>query len=84
MANFSLISVTAATEDGRVSGNWIQDKIACTLAEAIAWAVATEAANSNKIDVAVLPDGPAFRYVGEQVYLCKRLDTPRRSSAHGL
>ena len=53
---FSLI-VVSETHGILVSGNWIQDHIG-TLATARAAARATEAANGNKITVAVVDEIP--------------------------
>ena len=38
-----------------VDGYWIQDCVACTLEDAIERAISTKKANSNKIEIAVIP-----------------------------
>lgn len=51
--NYSLINVFA-NEAGKIDGSWIQDCCGVTLDEAISAAKATEAANGNRIRVAVV------------------------------
>jgi len=53
MTTFSLLCVHETNEDGTVNGTWMQDHIG-TLASATKAANDTEAANSNKILVAVV------------------------------
>lgn len=52
--NYSLVNVFANKEDGKIDGSWIQDCCGVTLDEAISAAKATEAANGNRIRVAVV------------------------------
>ena len=71
---FSLINVSEE-KDGSVSGNWIQD-FTGTLEEAIEWAKDTEAANSFRIDVAVVEQ--IGGYIGfDFLTNMKRLDERR-------
>ena len=52
MGRYSLINVWARN-NGRVSGNWVQDCIG-TLNDAMKRARATEKANSNRIEIAII------------------------------
>lgn len=71
---FSLINVYEE-KNGYVDGNWIQD-FTGTLEEAIEWAKDTEAANSFRVDVAVVEQ--VGEYVGfDFLTNMKRLDERR-------
>lgn len=53
--NYSLILIEQHNEDyTKISGSWIQDCNAVSLEQACAMAEATERANSNRIQIAVV------------------------------
>jgi len=77
--NFSLIQVTDR-EDGKIEGIWVQDHVGGTLESATQRAIATEAANGNRFDIAVVEripfeGGPYY----DKLHGLTRLDTQRIS-----
>lgn len=72
---YSLINVDRTDSNG-ISGNWVQDHIG-TLEGAVAKARATEAVNSNKIDIAVVEGISGWCCPGEYFSSLRRLDTKR-------
>lgn len=72
---FSLLSVHRADGD-MIEGVWLQDHIG-TLESATVAAQRTEAANSHRIDVAVVLQVNESTPPRFDVFRCQRLDTPR-------
>ncbi len=52
--NFTLIQVTSR-QGSKVKGVWVQHHVGKTLQTATEAAIRTEAANGNKLDIAVIP-----------------------------
>lgn len=73
LANYSLVQIEQE-EYGLVSGPWIQDCCACTMEEATRCARETEAANSNRIQIAVI-DQITSVVPYQYVYKAIRLDS---------
>ena len=70
--SFSLVQVIKTHNDGTIDGIWLQNCTAVTLKEAVACAVETEIANSEKITVAVV-DAFASPEIGQIHVKIKRL-----------
>jgi len=81
---FSLIIVQKAHSEGHASGtidgSWVQDHIG-TLESATQAAIQTEAANSNKIDVAVTDQRPGAVARLDRHCFCRRLDQKRPNTS---
>jgi hypothetical protein len=71
------------SKDGLVSGTHVQWCCACTLEEAAKRARETEAANSNRIEVAVVEELYAPYCLGKQYQNLKRLDRRKNHVLHG-